>query len=251
MHYTSPSHPVRRKHSEHGNTFIEFAVTFPVVLALFMGVFILGIGMVKAIQANQVDRNAGILFMKGLDMSQSGNQDILVRTAAGMNMTRTGGNGLIILSELLYVGDNECTAGGLAPGSCPNWDQYVVTKRIYIGNQALNNGGSTLASQLATPSSSILAADGTVTANASNVPYYLTDASTIANYNMVKCHSAGPTICAGGLPWGAFSFVAEVWFTMPELAFPSLDCFFQFTPGFATSSACATSSRALYSIYST
>lgn len=194
-----------------GSAMMEFALVGPFLMGLLVGSFVIGLGMVKALQVQQVVRNAGILFMKFIDMSASSNQDIVVRTASGLNMQRSGGgNGLIVLSQVLYVGVNECAAGGLSQGACPNYNQYVFTKRIYIGNQALTSPttGASLQSRLGNPRAGIVQADGSITTND-----YLTDGTArLTSFPMV-------------LNYGEFTFVSEGWFTMPELYFPKWQLF--------------------------
>lgn len=191
------------KHSERGNSVMEFALVAPFLILLMVGSFVIGMSMVKSVEAQQVNRNAGILFMKFVDMSQISNQDIIIRTAAGLNMRRGSGNGLVILSQVLFVGDNECRAGGLEPGACPNHNQYVFTKRIEFGNLGLSNAGSPVGSRLGNPSSSILQPDGSI-----RTTDYLTNGSAIV------------TGFPMNLSWGEFTFVSESWFITPELNFP-------------------------------
>jgi hypothetical protein len=183
---------------------MEFALVAPFLLGLLIGSFVLGLGMVKALQCQQVNRNAGILFMKYVDLSQPSNQDIIVRTAVGLNMTRTGGNGRVILSQVLYVGPTECAGGGLSVGACPNYNQYVFTKRIQFGNAALtNSAGAGLGSRLGNPRAGIIQPDGNIVTND-----YLTDPTARLNWM--------PMV----MSYGEITFVSETWFVMPELYFP-------------------------------
>jgi hypothetical protein len=63
---------------------------------------------------------------------------MLVQIAQGLNMTTTGGNGVVILSTITFVGPNDCRAGGFPSGDCPNLGRSVFTRRIVIGNSQLH-----------------------------------------------------------------------------------------------------------------
>jgi len=211
---------------------MEFALVAPFLLAMLIGSFVLGLGMVKALQAQQVNRNAGILFMKYVDMSLASNQEIVVRTAAGLNMTRTGGNGRVILSQVLRVGATECLAGGFtSTGACPNFDQYVFTKRIYFGNNGLtNSAGASLGSRLGNPRDGILQPDGGILIND-----FLTDPTARVNWFPMN------------MAYGEFCFVSETWFVMPELYFPKWQLLIDPNPGNPTPYV----DNSVYSIYLT
>jgi hypothetical protein len=89
--------------------------------------------------------------------------------ASGLNMTTTGGNGVVVLSTITYADATACQAAGLQ-NNCPNQGQAVFTRRIVIGNQSLQ------ASAFGTPASNIMDSSG----NISNTNY-LTNASAVAN----------------------------------------------------------------------
>jgi hypothetical protein len=198
---------MRTGNKQRGSTITELALVLPFLVPLLLGSFTVGLGLTKSLQAQQVCRNAGILFLKYVDLSMPDNQDIVVRTAQGMGLTRTGGNGLVVLTQVMYVGDTECTTAGKEANStsCPNWHQYVYLKRVYIGNQSLVNpqNGATLASSLGNPPTYILQPDGSV----DSADYLSNPAARLGNFPMT-------------LNGGEFAFVAETWFVMPELNFP-------------------------------
>ncbi len=134
--------------------------------------------------------------MRYIDFTQNQNKDILVRIASGMNMTRTGGNGVVILTQIMYIGTTECANGGLSTGSCPNYLHNVVVKRVTVGNTTLYT------TTYGNPSSGIIATDGTLTpAN------YLRDSSARAdNFATVITLNAGE-----------FAYVSEAYFLTPEI----------------------------------
>ncbi|MGA2182188.1 MAG: hypothetical protein ABSH47_04105 [Bryobacteraceae bacterium] len=152
---------MNRKHSsEGGNAILEFALVGSLFLVpMLAGSYTLGMSLVKALQVGQVCRDANILVVRNIDLSRTDNQSLVVRTAAGLGMNLSGTNnpdpnglGVLILSTVHRVSDNDCLAQNQnADSSCPNWHYYVFTRRITIGNTAkltsvMGNPGDTLAS---------------------------------------------------------------------------------------------------------
>lgn len=157
---------VHRLRRQSGNVIIEFALVTPFLMLLLAGGFTLGMALNRSIQCSNVCRNANVLQVRGIDLSTTQNQSMLLRTAQGLGFTTPGtntadpnGKGVIILTRVIKVGSNQCNLGipgwnGL-PSSCPNFGQYVITKRNVIGN------GSRWSSVAGNPSST-LQADGSI-----------------------------------------------------------------------------------------
>jgi hypothetical protein len=124
--------------SEKGSSLIEFLlVTIFLIFPLLLGVFVFGMSLVRANQVSEVCRDAAHMYAYGVDFSQPGSQNMLVQLAQGLNMTMTGGNALVILSTVAYVGTNECSAGGYTTAKCTNLGKLVFVRRILIGNASL------------------------------------------------------------------------------------------------------------------
>ncbi len=160
----------RKNPSEKGNSILEFALVGGLFLVpMLAGSYSLGETLIKSMQAQQVCRDANILVVRNIDLSRSDNQSLVVKTAAGLGMNISGTNtpdpnglGIIILSTVHRVSGNDCAAqnytssGTISDGSpnyptCPNFLNYVFTRRINIGNTAkltsvMGNPGDTLAS---------------------------------------------------------------------------------------------------------
>ena len=184
----------RRNHrkSQRGASAIEFALSLLFWVPMIMGVSVTGLNLIRSLQVNQVCRDAAHMFAYGIDFADNGNKDLLLRTATGLNITRTGGSGVVILSRLMYVGASECTGAGLAANAitCPNINKTVFTRRLVIGNSALR------ASVFGTPISSIVQSDGNITA-----ANYLTKPSAVAtNFTLMS------------LTGGQILFMAETFF---------------------------------------
>ncbi|MBL8218665.1 MAG: hypothetical protein JNL62_05530 [Bryobacterales bacterium] len=176
------------------------------LIPLFMGTVTTGIGLGKSIQVSQVARDAGHMFVRQVDFSQTTNKDMIVRLSRGLNMTLTGGNGTVVLSQVLMIGPTECTAGGFTAATCTNMNFPVVTQRLVIGNTGLYT------SAIGNPSSSLINSDGTI-----DPDDYLTNVTCRAN--TLSTGGANPTVGQLTLQNAERSFIAEAYFTVPELAF--------------------------------
>jgi hypothetical protein len=117
-----------------GTALIEFALSTLLIFPLMVGVVIIGYNLGRSVHVMQVCRDVGSMFVRGVDFSATANQDLVVRLAQGMGMTRTGGNGVIFLSKVRYIPASACT--GIV-GAC-NSDKYVVIQRLTIGNTAMS-----------------------------------------------------------------------------------------------------------------
>jgi hypothetical protein len=187
-----------------GNTMIEFALVISFAMPLLLYTFQLGITLSRSIQVRTVNRDAGSMFVRNIDFSLPGNQQILARLARGLGITTSGGNGVIILSQVMYVGDNECLAGGLGPdpGDCPNFNQYVFVRRLVIGNAALRS------SDFGTPSAGLIASDGGIGSQS-----YLTDPGCVA-----AGFGSLLTLNAGELSYISETFETSAGFTLPGIS---------------------------------
>jgi hypothetical protein len=195
-----------RRGNQRGNSLLEFALFSLFLIPTFMGTVTTGIGLGKAIQTAQIARDAGHMYVRQVDFSLQANKDLIVRLSDGMHMTVSGGNGNVILTQVLMIGDNECAAAGLAGGACANRYYPVITQRILIGNAGIYN------STVGSPPDNLLDAQGKISPND-----YLTDiscrASTLSN------GGDNPNVGLLTLANSERTYIAEAYFNMPELSF--------------------------------
>jgi hypothetical protein len=151
------------------------------------------------VQASVVARDAGGMFMRYVDFSEDANKDLLLRLANGFNITRNGGTGLIVLTQITFIGATQCAQGGLSTGACPNFNHPVVVKRLTIGNP------SVFTTQFGNPNPAIINSDGSISLN-----NYLNNTTTRAN-NLSPILALNP---------GEFAYVSEAYFQTPELDLP-------------------------------
>ena len=124
------------------------------------------------------------MFFDNVDFSQSSNQSIVGRLANGLGLAsdnigtiHTSGTGVVILTEILMVGANECTNAGYAStASCPNFGDLVIEKRVVIGNSGLRT------SAFGTPLSTLLASDGSLTA----YNYYIAPSAVVTSTSVAS-----------------------------------------------------------------
>ena len=124
---------------ERGSSTIEFAFCSLILMPLLLGGLSVGFNLVRANQVAQFTRDAGHQYAYGIDFTQSSAQQLLVMLATGLNFSLASGTGLVIFSNVLMVGPNDCTAGGLQANtaSCPNLNQTVYTRWYRVGNTAV------------------------------------------------------------------------------------------------------------------
>ena len=165
---------LRRRRGEVGSALVEFVLcTALLIVPLFFGIIIVGLSLVMANQVTEVCRDVGHMFAYGVDFSRSSSHVLVTsQLAQGLNMTPSGGSGVIYLSTITYVDSTSCASAGLVADTthCPNINQTVVIKRLTIGNTAIKN--STFAPSI---TASIIESGGNISS-----ANYLTDTSVQA-----------------------------------------------------------------------
>ena len=135
----------RRAARQKGSFMVEFAIVGWTLFFLMAGTVQVGLNMSRAMTAAEVCRDANVLTVRGIDLSQSSNQQLIARAAAGLGLNQSGswtpdpnGSAVVYISQVKLVGPIEC-ANGVAnfdgtTNTCPNLNKYVITLRIGIGN---------------------------------------------------------------------------------------------------------------------
>ena len=127
----------RRNGKERGNSILEFALVAIPTVVLMLGVVVFGIDLGRSVQVAQISRDAASMYVRGVDFSLTGNQQVLVRLGTTMNLQLGSGDGLIILSKVTFIPDSSCGSPG-SPGypNCTS-GKHVLMQRITFGNTAL------------------------------------------------------------------------------------------------------------------
>ena len=194
----------KRNRNERGNGLLEFAAVSIVVIPLFFGMVGAGIQLGRMNEAVQICRDAAHMYARGVDFSQTGNQNILVSLATGSGMTVSGGTGVIIMSQIVQVYQADCTAAGLTAGQCTNLNQLVFVSRIVTGNSGLR------ASNYGTPPAALVNTQGNIAASD-----YLTKPALVLTGSMVsELANSGLTLNDGDI-----AYLTEFYESTPDLSF--------------------------------
>lgn len=194
----------KRNRNESGNGLLEFAAVSIVVIPLFFGMVGAGIQLGRMDEAVQICRDAAHMYARGVDFSQTANQNILVSLATGSGMTTSGGNGVMIMSQVIQVYQADCTAAGLTAGQCSNLNQLVYVNRLVTGNSGLRS------SNYGTPPSALVNAQGNIAASD-----YLTKPSLVLTGGMTtELTNAGLILNDGDI-----AYLTEFYESTPDLSF--------------------------------
>lgn len=131
----------RRRSSQRGSSLLEFALTMILLTPILLSVVTIGFNTSRAIQVTQVTRDAGSMYARYVDFSLTDNKEVLVRLAQGLGMTLNAGSGVIYLSKVTYISEDDCTAAGLNASTCTNMNRYIIRNRISVGNVAFRSSG--------------------------------------------------------------------------------------------------------------
>ncbi len=226
MIYTRiPTTPRRRKQS--GSAIVELAIVFPMLTLMLFAVVGLGVMLGRFITAEQICRDVAHMYSDGVDFSQTNNQNIIIQQlAAGTGMTATGGNGVVIMSQIQTVYQADCTASSVS--NCANVGVPVFVQRLYVGNQALKAStfGTPAGTGLMDAQGNILAAvymsNSNATVLTTNFIGQLDDAisragGTTPGSSPTCGHLAASPTCAQAQDNNAY--VTEVYFTYPDIGF--------------------------------
>ena len=151
-----------RSQSRDGSSILEFSLCLLVLAPALLGMFTVGMNLNRNLQAVQVARDAGHMFVRSVDFSEVMNQRLLARLARELKMVQSGtadtpdpaGPAVILLTKFHVPTAAECAAAGLDPGDCVNVGLPAVSQRIVVGN------ASVYASSFGTPPAGLLHARG-------------------------------------------------------------------------------------------
>ena len=214
----------RRRRREKGQEIVEFGLVALLFVPLLMGTFVIGMNLIISIQANNVIRSLGNLYIHGADFSTYPYQQLAQRMGTGLNFqmpsfsgnqasnTGSSGDGLVWITQLMYVGavtDPNCQAAGA--GNCTNHDSFVFMQRVVFGNGTLS---ATHPSFVGDPTGATLSSMGSV----SNP---VTDSSArLSAAAQTTMNSLWQTTTNGQQPLidGQVVYVAEGYFQTPSLS---------------------------------
>ncbi len=176
----------RRGDGRRGQSVVELGVAAPFLILFALGGFAIGMMFDRHQTVIQVGRNAGGMFSRGVDFNNLVSQQVLLKSASGLNMQTSGGEGVIYLSLVEKVPMGQ---------SYNNEGLAVFLQRHDIGNPAKG------ASPLGTPP---VNSDGTIAVDPFN------DSAAIASI---------PSALLAVMRDSDRIFISEVIYEPKELAF--------------------------------
>jgi hypothetical protein len=121
---------------------------------LFMGMFVVGMNLIKALQASLLIRDLGDIAIHGGDFSSNQMQLLAQRLGNSLNIqipafgtgvtnmqtnTAASGDGIIWMTEVMYVGPTTGTqCATVGAGNCTNHDSFVYISQVVFGSSTVN-----------------------------------------------------------------------------------------------------------------
>jgi hypothetical protein len=133
--------PNSKQRQPRGSALVEAALVISLILVpLSLSLITIGFNLIRAVQANQINRDAGHMFARGVDFSTSpnglANRGVLLQMAPALNTTAPSGTAVLIISQVQYIGASDCTG-------CVNLHCVVLTQRVVLGNPLLKTSAFT------------------------------------------------------------------------------------------------------------
>lgn len=215
----------RRRTSQSGQEIIEFGLVALLLIPLLLGTVIVGIGLIRSIQAQQVSRDLASIYIHGGDFSTYSMQQLAQKLSLGLNLqigssftgnsaanTSNGGDMLVTVSQIMYVGPTtaaNCVFVGAS--NCANHDSFVFTQRLQFGNASVSGWSG---SCLGDPSTTAITSNGALTAPVTDAGAKLPSAGQTNMTNLWQVSAGGQT----PLVDGQVVYVMEVYVQPPNLS---------------------------------
>ena len=222
----------RRKKRQGGQEIIEFGLMALLLVPTFLGTFVVGMNLIRSIQCNQVVRDLDGMYIHSADFSTQPMQQEAQRLAQGLNLqiagfagdstgheqanTSNGGNGLITVTQIMYVGPTtspNCVAVGAS--NCTNHDSFVYTQQIQLGNGTLANSSTV---SLGNPTGATLNSAGIVANPVTDSHAKLGSGAQAAMQSVWQTTNNGQQ----ALTDGQVVYIVEGYFQSPDLSVGSL-----------------------------
>jgi len=231
-----PLAPVRRKRrrTQRGFEIIEFALIAILFVPLFMGMFVVGMNLITSLQVSLLVRDAGDIMIHGGDFSTYQMQQLAQRLGNSLSLqfpafgtgianmqtnTGTSGNGIMWMTEIMYVGPTTGTmCSSVGASNCTNANSFVYLSQVVFGSSTVNTARpSQLGSAAANGASFVSTGTGSYSGTVLN---YLTDshaklpsAAQTAMTNLWQTTNNGAT----PLTDGQVVYISEGYFQTPSL----------------------------------
>jgi hypothetical protein len=178
-----------------GSSVIEFALISPFLFGTLIGLWAYGPQLISNLQIVQTARDVASMYSRGVDFSQAANQTLITRLGENLNLQASGGNGVVILSTVQYIGPLQCAEYPTQP--C-NTNLWAFTNRISFGNTALRG------SALGAPTCA-LDSGGNIT-----IQNTITNGCALVTSTGLLTQLGTPSDAANGIKPGQSLYVVEV-----------------------------------------
>lgn len=130
-------HRRRSRTRARGSVLLETALLAGLIFVpLALGVTVVGLNIVRAMQVNQINRDTDHIFARGVDLTGSTNglvnRGIIYQMAPKLQTTSSSGTAVLILTYVMYL--NSATT---CPSPCNNLGHVVAYQQITLGNSSL------------------------------------------------------------------------------------------------------------------
>jgi hypothetical protein len=195
-----------------GIAVVEFSLSLTFLVPLLLGTFVFGFRLIRRLEMEQIVRDLGHMYVRGVDFRNSGPQTNAQTLSQGFDLTSTG-TSLLIFSQIRIVTQADCDAANPtrpAGTACTNLGNPVFTEQYTIGNASLSINGTTARGVFGTPPTQT---DHTV---------------TLVNMANNSTARAGVTSSSSGfaglitLQTGEYAYMVEMFNATSELNVPGL-----------------------------
>ncbi|HXK07924.1 MAG TPA: hypothetical protein VMS37_36360 [Verrucomicrobiae bacterium] len=199
-----------RSPNRSGVAIVEFTLSLVFLIPLLLGTFIFGFRLIRSLEMEQIVRDLGHMYIRGVNFRNPGPQQNAQTLSSGFDLSSTGSS-LVILSTIRILQQADCDAANplSPPGTpCTNLNNPVFTEQLTVGNASLQVGGNTVRSAFGKPP---LQSDFTVTSvnQANNSGAAAGNTGTLSGF-------AGILV----LQAGEFAYVVEMFNATPDLNIP-------------------------------
>src|SRR5205807_6627733 len=122
-----------------GVAVVEFTLSLVFLIPLLLGTFVYGFRLIRSLQMEQIVRDLGHMYIRGVDFRTSGPISNAQTLAQSFDLTSSG-TSVVVISQIKVVQQPDCDAANplSLPGThCTNLNTPVFTEQLMIGNTGL------------------------------------------------------------------------------------------------------------------
>jgi hypothetical protein len=194
----------RGRSRRRGIAVVEFSLSLVFLVPLLLGTFVFGFRLIRSLEMEQIVRDLGHMYVRGVDFRNAGPIQNAQTLASGYDLSNSG-TSVLIFSQIRVVTQADCDAANpTRPRGtpCTNLNLPVFAEQLTVGNSSLTIGGRAARSVFGTPP---VTANKTVTA------------VNQANNSSAAANGFGAVLA---LQTGELAYLVEMYNATPELNIP-------------------------------